>query len=436
MERLIIYDLGGGTFDVSIAQVEHGVVEVLASHGDTHLGGDDFDQRLLDLVCDRFQRQHGVDLRASPVPRSRLLRTVEAAKKQLSSEAVVTIAEEFIAELKGVPLHLKQELSRPEYEDLIAPLLAKTLVCLDEALSDAKLQAHEIHKVLLVGGATRTPLVHRLLAERLGRPVHSEIEPDLAVAMGAAVQGGLIAGADVGPVLVDITPHSLGIEAIGEIGGFPTLHYFSPIIERNSPLPASRTEIYQTVTDGQAQARILVLQGEHEDTRYNTRVGEFTIEGLADVPAPNQILVRLDLDLNGILKVTATERATGHARHVTIDNAAERFHQRQRTDAADRLESIFAKSALDRDTGTDAPAPADQEGETEALPPSLRRALDQARALLSKAEHVLPRANPEDADELKAMLTDLRAALGRRSEDEINTIKAEVEDLVFYLEDE
>ena len=194
---------------------------------------------------------------------------------------------------------------------------------------------------MLVGGATRTPLVHQLLEERLGRPVHSEIEPDLAVAMGAAVQGGLIAGVDVGPILVDITPHTLGIKALGELHGFISSHHFSPIIPRNTPLPASRTEIYSTACDGQDAAEIRVFQGENEDTRYNTLVGEFLIEGLAEVPAGNQILVRLDLDLSGILKVTATERATGLAKHVIIDNAMERFRTRQRSDAVDRLEAAF-----------------------------------------------------------------------------------------------
>ena len=215
-ELLLVYDLGGGTFDVSIAQVEAGVVEILASHGDTHLGGDDFDAKLLDFVCDRFQRERGVDLRSSPVSRSRVLRSVEDARKTLSTEVVASIAEEFIAEDKGMPLHLRMEIDRDEYERLIEPLLGRTLSCLDRALDDAKLAAHQIEKVVLVGGATRTPLVHRLLQERLGRPIHAEIEPDLAVAMGAAVQGALIGGAEVGAVLVDITPHILGIEALGE----------------------------------------------------------------------------------------------------------------------------------------------------------------------------------------------------------------------------
>src|SRR5208282_2702399 len=184
--------------------------------------------------------------------------------KRLSFEAVASIEEEFIASKDNVPLHLSMEIARAEYEDLIHPLLIKTLGCLDEALTDARLQATEIDKVVLVGGATRTPLIHRLLEERLGRPVHSEIEPDLAVAMGAAVQGGLIAGVEVGAILVDITPHTLGIEALGELNGIPSVHTFSPIIERNTPLPASRTEIYGTVSDEQSVAQICVYQGEND----------------------------------------------------------------------------------------------------------------------------------------------------------------------------
>jgi molecular chaperone DnaK len=433
-ERLLVYDLGGGTFDVSIASVEAGVIEILSSQGDTQLGGDDFDQRLLDHVCDKFRKKHGVDLRADPVAKSRTLRAVEDAKKTLSIEAVASIREEFIAEAKGVPVHLSMEIERHDYEELIEPLLARTLECVDRALTDASLQAHEVDKVVLVGGATRTPLVHRLLKERLGRPVHAEIEPDLAVALGAAVQGALIAGMDVGPVLVDITPHTLGIEALGELHGFRSIHTFAPIIERNTPLPATRTEIFSTASDGQEVAQIRVFQGEDDDTRHNTLVGQFLIEGLADVDAGNQIVVRLDLDLDGILKVTATERTTGLARQVTIDNATERFRKTQRTDAVDRIDAAF-QTIEGRDahpfTIDITPEPSAEDN----LPPDLRDATRAARDLIAKANRLLPDANPEDASELKALLTDLDAALGRKSVEDIRRVFSEVEDLVFYLED-
>ena len=442
MERLLVYDLGGGTFDVSIAQVENGVVEIQASHGDTQLGGDDFDQLLLDHVCDRFAQEHGVDLRQPLGAKARVLRAAEDAKKRLSADAVTTIEEEFIAEKDGKPLNLVMEINRYEYEELIRPLLYKTLTCLDEALSDAMVGANQIDKVVLVGGATRTPLVHELLEKRLGRPVHCEIEPDLAVAMGAAVQGGLIAGIDVGAILVDITPHTLGISALGHLHGFLSSHAFSAIIERNTPLPASRTEIYSTVYDGQDAARVRIFQGENQDTRYNTLVGEFMIEGLAEVPAGNEILVRLDLDLNGILKVTATERHTGLAKHVVIDNATERFRKSQRSDAVDRLEAVF--DTLERPyqphSALMGPTDDDDDEESDAMPeadldPGLRQAVASAEALAAKAKALVPDANAEDAEELRAMLADLTAAVDRRAQDDIRAVSREIEELVFYLQD-
>lgn len=433
-ERLLVYDLGGGTFDVSIAQVEAGVIEILASQGDTHLGGDDFDQRLVDHVCERFRAQHKVDLRESPVARARVLRACEDLKKALSTEAVAAIREEFIAESKGVPLHLTMEVDRDEYEALIEPLLGRTLDCLDRALADAGLNAGDVDKVVLVGGATRTPLVRRLLEDCLGRPVRAEVEPDLAVALGAAVQGALIVGMDVGAVLVDITPHTLGIAALGELHGFPSIHTFAPIIERNTPLPATRTEVFSTAADGQEAAHIRVFQGEDTDTRYNTPVGAFTIEGLADVHAGNQLAVRLDLDLDGILKVTATERATGLARQLVIDNAAERFRKLHRSDAVDRIESAFQ-------TAADRPAlepPVDDAGpanEVDDLPPDLCEATQTARDLAARAARLVPNANPEDAADLQALLADLQLAVDRRSVEDVRRIMAEVEDLTFYLED-
>ncbi|CAN5508224.1 molecular chaperone DnaK [soil metagenome] len=445
MERLLVYDLGGGTFDVSIAMVEAGVVEILASHGDTQLGGDDFDQRLLDFVCDRFQSEHGIDLRTSLTARSRLLSAVEAAKKSLSTEPVVTIAEEFIAEKNKVPINLKQEIQRLEYEELIEPLLAKTLKCVDDAMTDAKIQADQISKVLLVGGATRTPLVHRLLETRLGRPVHSEIEPDLAVAMGAAVQGGLIAGVDVGPVLVDITPHTLGISTLGELNDVPSPHCFSPIIPRNTPLPASRTEIYTTVHDGQDAAEIKVYQGEEQDSRHNSAVGEFTIQGLSDVPAPNELLVRLDLDLSGILRVTATERTTGLAKQVVIDNMMERFRKRERVNALERLEALFAKPEPAFDEQNFEDEVEDGEGddgdesvgelEVEVFDPELQKAIDTAQARIARASQVESTASKEDAAELQALVKDLRAAIERRSTEDIRRVLVELDDLIFYLAD-
>ena len=385
MERLLVYDLGGGTFDVSVVQIEQGVVEVLASHGDTQLGGDDFDQLLLDHVCEGFQKEHEIDLRESPSSRSRLLQAVERAKCQLSSDDVARIQEEFIAEKAGIPLHLDLEIARWDYEQLIESLISKTLVCVDEALSDAKLSAQHIDRVVLVGGASRTPLVHQLLEERLEQTVHSEVDPDLCVGLGAAIQGGLISGIDVGPVLVDITPHTLGIRIAGTLHGFSSDYCFSDIIQRNSTLPASRSQMYATIYDGQDAAAIEVYQGEDPDVRHNDPVGEFMLEGLADVVSGNQVQVRFDLDLNGILKVTARERATGLEKQLVIDNAIDRFRRLNHDAAKSRLDAVFGSTPESAVPAL--PAPAEGRGRrrirsrrSETHPDPGERSLDQSRA--------------------------------------------------------
>ncbi|MBI1831940.1 MAG: Hsp70 family protein, partial [Planctomycetes bacterium] len=214
LQRILVYDLGGGTFDVSIVQAQSGVIEVLSSHGDTQLGGDDFDELLFKHVVLKFQTEHGVDLSSNVISRARVLRAVEAAKRHLSFHPFVRLEEEFLAEKDGQALHLQMEISRAEYEGLIQPLLQRTMNCVQRALEDARLAPAAIDKVVLVGGSTRTPLVSALLEECLGQPAHQEVNPDLCVAMGASVQAALIAGDDVGAVLVDITPHSLGIRCL------------------------------------------------------------------------------------------------------------------------------------------------------------------------------------------------------------------------------
>jgi molecular chaperone DnaK len=418
-ETLLVFDLGGGTFDVSIVKIEQGVVEVLASHGDTHLGGDDFDQLMLNHICDSFQREHGIDLRNSVTAKSRLLQAAELAKIQLSDEALITVEEEFIAEKDGTPLHLKCEITRFEYEGLIEKLLRKTLKHVDASLDDAKLNANQIDKVLLVGGSTRTPLVWKILSDRLGQPVSSDLNPDLSVAMGAAVQGALIAGVDVGPVLVDITPHTLGIlTADGEMMEFGDAHHFSPIIYRNSPLPVNRTEVYCTVFDGQRAVKIEVFQGEDSDTRNNQRIGEFTLDGLDDSEAGNEVLVRFALDLDGMLKVIATERSTGLERRLIIENAIQRAH-RDANAKPERVESKLAVSATAEVLGT----------------PEVVQAIQSAQELIGRARLLLDKAMPEDAEELRDLAERLETAIASRDLQSIEDARAMLDDLVFYLQD-
>ncbi|MEI8373957.1 MAG: Hsp70 family protein [Planctomycetota bacterium] len=429
LERLLVYDLGGGTFDVSIVQVERGVVEVLASHGNTHLGGDDFDELLLTYVCDKFEKEHKVDLRKSPVGKSRVLGAVEEAKKILSAEAVTTIQEEFIAKSGSAALHLDLEIERVEYEALIEPLLAKTLICVDQALDDAHLNAQQIDKVILVGGASRTPLVHRLLEGRLGRELHTEVDPDLCVAMGAAVQGGLINGIDVGQVLVDITPHTLGISVLGELDGILSGDKFSPVIHRNTPLPATRSEMFTTAHDGQKAAMISVYQGENEDVQLNQFIGEFLLEGLASINAGNEILVRFALDLNGILKVTALEHDTGLQKQLTVENAVSRFRRDSQpggTGSALRQPIEVASQSLASGGGDHAAAD---------VPADVAAAIAKSSALISKAQGLATKASEEDRQEIARLIKDLRDAAAARSIPRLEQVGAALEDLVFYLQD-
>jgi len=434
LRRLLVYDLGGGTFDVSIVQAQEGVVEVLSSHGDTQLGGDDFDDLLLKHVCDKFQAEHGLDLRANLIAKSRVLRAVEAAKRNLSYHPVVRLEEEFIAEKDGTALHLNEEITRELYETLIRPLLDRTMDCLQRALDDAHLAPNQIDKVVLVGGSTRTPLVGQLLEERLGQPPHQEVNPDLVVAMGASIQAAIIAGQNVGAVLVDITPHSLGIKCLSERAGYEFPFQFAPIIHRNTPLPASRSELFHTVYDRQAEVEIDVYKGESEDVRHNHRVGRFLVQGLAQVAAGNQIVVQLDLNLDGRLKVSARERATGLQKQVTIENALARYEREELDDARRRLGELWE----DLGEGTEQREEAGGEpGELPALVPGPRegqREAVQARALLEKAERLLERVQAEDRADVERLMEKVRTALNDRQWERLTQASNELADALFYLE--
>lgn len=439
-ERILVYDLGGGTFDVSIVHTEGGVVEVLASHGDTQLGGDDFDELLLNDVAEEFKEMFEVDLRENRVGRARLLRAVEDAKKRLSDHAFTRIEEEFIAEKDGVPLHLSTELSRTDFEDLIRPLVDRTMECVQRSLDDARLTAAQIDRVVLVGGSTRTPMIGQYLEDRLGQPAHREINPDLCVAMGAAVQGAIIAGDAVGAVLVDITPHSLGIRCLDYADAFgfrPNENKFAAILRRNTPLPASRSEVFCTVGDNQPTVEIDVYQGENGDVRRNHRVGKFLIEGLARVPAGNQLVVQLDLTLDGILKVSAREKATGLVKQITIENATGRMGVAEQAASEARLGRMW--NDLDALTGVppqDDPAPGGGAvPQLDAGPREGSRESVQATALLEKTERIRSKASADDQAELDRLTGKVRDALTDRRWADLAAASNDLSDVLFYLED-
>lgn len=461
-EQILVYDLGGGTFDVSIVRIEGGVIEVLASHGDTHLGGDDFDQLLFEEVCERFKKQHRLDIRDSAVARSRTLYAVEEAKKQLSLQPFVKLGEEFILEKDGTPLHLDLEIQRHRYEELITPLLEKTLTCLDAALSDAKLNVTEIDKVILVGGASRTPLVQQFLEQRMGQPIHAEVDPDLCVVLGAAVQGALVAGQDVGPVLVDITPHTLGVSALGDLpDGSYGPHCFAPVIKRNTPVPCRRSEMFYTSINNQKTVQINVFQGEAPDTRMNAKIGEFLLTGLAAVPEGNEILCEFELDIDGILHVTATEKHTGTASDVTVENALSEHERKEIATSQESLRELFAAAGYDvskfpddvdfgdenDDDLDDEYDDEDSESEevidipvkdvSESVRPSFSESLEQKYPetirLLQKASQTISGAAAEDAKELETLIQEVVDAVNADDKDKIVEFSSRLEDLLFYL---
>ena len=343
--KALVYDLGGGTFDVSVVNLEADVVEVLASHGNNHLGGDDFDRKIIDFALDHLKQTHGADASQFPTAMARLRRAAEAAKIELSNAPYATIAEEYLLEHEGVPLHLTLEISRNDYEAMIRPDIEETLEAMHTALSSAGLSVSDIQEILLVGGATRTPLVARRIEEALGLQPRGEVDPDLCVAMGAAIQGALIAGAGTRTVLIDITPYTFGTSALGDLDGREYLHCFIPLIRKNTPIPVSKSEVFYTAFDAQKQVKVMVFQGEDRDALNNIEIGRFMVEGLRDAPSGNPILLHFSLDLNGILHVTAREKQSGLEQSITIENVIARFDREKLDEARHRVQALFGERA-------------------------------------------------------------------------------------------
>lgn len=326
-QLVAVYDLGGGTFDVSIIELDSGVVEVRASHGNTQLGGDDFDERLRQLLIERFIEQHDADPRSDARAMARLLRAAETAKIGLSSRPTVQVREEYLLTVAGQPLHLDTELERTEFEDLISDLLNGTLESLDTALRDAGLGADELDKVLLVGGSTRIPLVRELVREHTGLEPATAVNPDEAVALGAAVQAAIIAGEPLDAILVDVTAHSLGIEVAELEGGRVLPDRYSVIIPRNTTVPTSRAEIYSALSPGQSVIDLKVYQGEHPVASRNSLLGEFRFAELRpEAPGqPPRISVQFDFDINGIVNVSAVDRGSGKQIRASVRAAQARL---------------------------------------------------------------------------------------------------------------
>lgn len=443
-KRILVYDFGGGTFDVSLVRMESGVVEVLSSKGDTHLGGDDLDQALLKHVAEKFLEEHQVDLRDNPTTKYRLLAACEQAKRRLSKEETTEIAEEFIAEKDGQPLNLRMTVTRGEFEELIEPFVERTISSVDEALRDAELTIHQFDDLVLVGGSTRIPLVEERLREEFQREPSRAVDPDLAVALGAAVQAAMIEGDSVGPVLVDVTPHTLGIEVLEGMSFFGPQLGFSPIIHRNSPLPARYEQAYSTVHDDQKAAEIHVLQGEHSEVHRNRSIGKFLLDLESGGGDRSKIVVCFDLNLDGTLNVTATQPATGISKELTIDNALSQFQAEERDRAEARLGAMFDASdeLLDDE---DLPSPKQWADRAEAASGSsdasktksasaYESEFPEAVALMKKAESLKSSVETEDARDLESLCENLNEAMASDDRSAVVSLCEELEDILFYVQ--
>ncbi|HIK44792.1 MAG TPA: molecular chaperone DnaK [Leptolyngbyaceae cyanobacterium M65_K2018_010] len=349
-ETILVFDLGGGTFDVSILEVGDGVFEVLATSGDTHLGGDDFDKKIVDYLAGEFQKLEGIDLRKDKQALQRLTEAAEKAKIELSSVTQAEVNLPFITATQDGPKHLEMTLTRAKFEELCADLIDRCRIPVEQALKDAKLSKSSIDEVVLVGGSTRIPAIKELVKRALDKEPNETVNPDEVVAVGAAIQGGVLAGEVKDILLLDVTPLSLGVETLGGV--------MTKLIPRNTTIPTKKSEVFSTAQDGQTNVEIKVLQGEREMAADNKSLGTFQLSGIP--PAPRgvpQIEVIFDIDANGILNVTAKDKGTGKEQTITISGAStldesevERMVKDAETNAAadkERRERIDQKNQAD-----------------------------------------------------------------------------------------
>jgi len=422
-QKILVYDLGGGTFDVSVVSIEAGVVEVMASTGDNHLGGDDFDEMIQEHVNQYLEETMGLSsVRQNRTLQARLRRAAEQAKIELSDRPCVKVEEDHVGEVNGQSRHLSFEVSRVDFEQDIEESMAQTMKAVTTALNDAAVRPSELDKILLVGGSTRIPRIRQLLWERLGQEPHGEVEPELCVALGAAVQAGIEMGVEVQSVLVDITPYTFGTSAAGELYGRPYLNQFIPLIRRNTKLPVTKTEMFYTLHEDQERVDVNVYQGEDQDALKNVKVGSFSFRGLNRKAGvwEQGILLTYSLDLDGILQVQALERATGKEVRGVIENATGRTTPEELDASRDRVAALWG----DDNAGQDELRQDAAAGE---------KLSEEMRNTLERAAKALDTAATEDREEIINLTEDIRDAIQEGDLRKAEELKQELDEILFYL---
>ena len=404
-QKVLIYDLGGGTFDVSVLEIEDGVFEVLATSGDNMLGGDDFDKKIMDYIVADFKAKEGIDLSKDNATMQRIKEAAEKAKIELSGVTKTSINLPYITMVDGVPKHIDMELTRAKFDALTSDLVSKTIIPLKKALADANLSASDLSKVILVGGSTRIPAVVDAVRKITGKEPFKGINPDECVALGAAIQGGVLAGDVKDVVLLDVTPLSLGIETMGGV--------FTKLIERNTTIPTSKSQIFSTAANNQTAVDIRVLQGERPMANDNKELGRFQLDGIP--PAPRgipQIEVTFDIDANGIVNVTAVDKGTGKKQSVTITSSTNLSDDQ--IDAAVKEAEKYAEEDKKRKDLVDAKNDADQMiyATEKALEESADKLTDEDKNTLKEAVEKAKKdlAEATDAEKVRSIIDEMTKA--------------------------
>ena len=421
-QRVLVYDLGGGTFDVSIVKIEAGVVEVLSSTGDNHLGGDDFDLKIVNHLVKHIETEFNYSLKDKPAVMARLKRAAEEAKIQLSSAPYTTVEEDHIGKKGFKDIHLSLELSRTEFEEMVEEDLLRTMESVNKAMKDAAMLPSAINKIILVGGSTRIPRISQMLEEKIGHLPHSEIDPDLCVAIGAGMQAGREMGLERSGVLVDITPYTFGTSAVGEVDGEPSGTMFVPLIRRNTKLPAKKSDVFYTMCDNQKAVDVRIYQGEAFDALDNILLGNYMFN-LTPAPSGSEIILHFDLDLNGILKIKAVEKKTGNKIKAVIENAISRFSNEELSQTQDRINGLWTEG---RESETFLKKKVQTGADVKELPP-------EYTDIVRRAEGKLTQASEDDRDEIINLIEDIRDAVSKNQVEDAETFKTELDDILFYM---